>query len=213
MNKKRILRSLLILVAALGISALIAFVQIEAYKNTAPVKSGATVAGAPVGGPFTLTDHKGNPFTDQDLRGKYALIYFGFTSCPAICPTELQKMNVALTQAGALAEQIQPVFITVDPERDTQSVMANYVPQFHPNLIGLTGTPEQIQAALKAYKIYARKVEDPALTEYTMDHSSYIYFLDPAGNLLGLYGVSSTPSEIVAAINAAINITPGLKNP
>ena len=206
MNKKRIIRSLLIIVAALGFSALIAFLQIEAYKKTAPSPNAQTikVAGAPVGGPFTLTDHKGHPFTDQDLRGKYALIYFGFTSCAAICPAELQKMNVALTRSGALADQIQPVFITVDPARDTQSVLANYVAQFHPALIGLTGTEEQIQAVLKAYKIYARKVEDPAFSDYTMDHSSYIYFLDPAGNLLGLYGASSTPSEIEAAIKAAL---------
>ncbi len=206
MNKKRILRSLLILVAALGISALIAFVQIESYKRTqqpAAVTKTTTVAGAPVGGPFNLTDHMGRPFTDQNLRGKYALIYFGFTYCPAICPAELQKMNVALTQSGVAMDKIQPVFITVDPERDTQKVMANYVTQFNPALIGLTGTPEQIQDVLKAYKIYARKVEDPALSDYTMDHSSYIYFLDPEGNLLGLYGVSSTPSEIAAAIKAA----------
>lgn len=209
MSKKRILRSLLILVTALGISALIAFVQIESYKKTVPAGSSsgraATVAGTPVGGPFTLTDHKGQPFTDQNLRGKYALLYFGFTYCPAICPAELQKMNVALTQSGVATDKIQPVFITVDPERDTQDVLAKYVTQFNPALIGLTGTPEQIQAVLKAYKIYARKVEDPALSDYTMDHSSYIYFLDPDGNLLGLFGVSSTPSEIAAAIRAALD--------
>lgn len=206
MNKKRILRSLLILVAALGISALIAFIQIESYKRTQPSATNATtVAGAPIGGPFTLTDHKGLIFTNQDLRGKYALIYFGFTYCPAICPAELQKMNVALTQSGVATDKIQPVFITVDPERDTQDVLAKYVTQFNPALIGLTGTPEQIQAVLKAYKIYARKVEDPALSDYTMDHSSYIYFLDPDGNLLGLFGVSSTPSEIAAAIRAALD--------
>ena len=219
MNKRRILRSLIIIVTALSLSALIAWGQIQTYRASAPMKTSAAttlkapasreaaVAGMQVGGPFTLTDHAGEVFTEENLRGRYVLLYFGFTYCPAICPTELQKMTVALNQAGeALAGQILPVFITVDPERDTQDVMKNYVAQFYPGMVGLTGTPEQVATALKAYKIYARKVEDPALSEYTMDHSSYIYFLDPEGGLIGIYGTNSKPSEITAAIRA--NVSP-----
>ena len=211
MNKRRLIRSLVIIVSAFSLSALIAWGQIQTYKSTAPVKTlknpemqASNVAGMQVGGPFTLTDHRGQKFTEQDLRGRYALIYFGFTFCPAICPTELQKMTVALNQVGPLADKIQPVFITIDPERDTQAVMASYVAQFYPALTGLTGTPEDIANVLKAYKIYARKVHDPAMNDYTMDHSSYIYFLDPEGGLIGIYGTNSKPSEIAAAIRANI---------
>lgn len=213
MNKRRILISLFILVAALGLSALVAWVQVQSYRAGMPaittLKQSATtmppgVAGMEVGGDFTLTDHTGKIFTEADLHGRYALVYFGFTYCPAICPTELQKMTIALNQSGALADQILPVFITVDPQRDTQDVMAAYVDQFYPTLIGLTGTQEQIAQTLKAYKIYARKVEDAALSDYTMDHSSYIYFLDPQGALIGIYGINTAPSDITAAIKAHI---------
>lgn len=211
--KRRAMISALLIAAALLLSALIAWVQVQTYRASLPAIVAVTapetattqsVAGMQVGGPFTLTDHTGKAFTEQDLRGHYALLYFGFTFCPAICPTELHKMTVALNQAGELAYEILPVFITVDPERDTQDVMKAYVAQFYPGMIGLTGTKEQIDQTLKAYKVYARKVADPALSDYTMDHSSYIYFLDPQGALIGIYGINSTPSEIAAAIKAHI---------
>lgn len=216
MNKKRILRSALILVAALGFSAAVAWVQVNGYRTsqgpaiqvlsdqTNTSKPEKAVAGTSVGGPFTLTDHRGNVFTDANLRGQYTLIYFGFTFCPAICPTELQKMTAALKQAAPASDKILPVFITIDPDRDTQDVMAKYVAQFRDNMVGLTGTQAQIDVVLKAYHIYARKVQDPAMTEYTMDHSSYIYFMGPDGDLIGIYGVNSTPSEISSAIREAI---------
>lgn len=213
MNKKRILRSALILLAALIFSALVAWVQIQAGEQQVRVLSDKTatqessqknVAGMSVGGPFTLTDHTGQPFTDADLRGRYSLIYFGFTFCPAICPTELQKMNAAINMAGDAGKNILPVFITIDPERDTQDAMARYVTQFRDNMVGLTGTQGQIDSTLKAYRIYARKVEDPGMTEYTMDHSSYIYFMGPDGALIGIYGVNSKPSEIADAIKGVL---------
>lgn len=223
MNKKRILRSVLILIAALVFSATVAWVQVNGYKSSQGPKiqvlsddtqvnkpvttskpADKNVAGMAVGGPFTLTDHTGKTFTDANLRGQYTLIYFGFTFCPAICPTELQKMTAALKQSGPAADKILPVFITIDPDRDTQDVMAKYVAQFRDNMVGLTGTQAQIDAVLKAYHIYARKVQDPAMTEYTMDHSSYIYFIGPDGGLIGIYGVNSTPSEIASTIRTAI---------
>ncbi len=216
--KKRILRSVLILVAALCFSALVAWVQVHGQKTSTPLTGQAfvektaaektttekTVAGVSVGGPFTLTDQNGKPFTDADLRGHYTLIYFGFTFCPAICPTELQKITVALNQAGAQGDTVLPVFITIDPERDTRDIIAHYVAQFHKNMVGLTGTQAQINAVLKAYHIYAKKVKDEGMTDYTMDHSSYIYFIDPKGNLVDIYGVDSTPSEIAKSITETI---------
>ncbi len=200
--KNSILRVVLIAVIGLGISALIVMAQVQSPPVAG--KKSVPVAGSSVGGPFTLTDHTGKTVTEKNFAGRYLLIYFGFTSCPAICPTELQKINQALKQLGPIADKIQPLFVTIDPERDTQEVMKNYVAQFNPRLIGLTGTVEQVDDALKAYKIYARKVKDPAMTDYTMDHSSYIYFMSPDGQLLSLYGVDSTPADIIADIHKAL---------
>lgn len=200
--KNSILRVVLVAVIGLGLSALIVMAQVQ-FSPVAEKKS-VPVAGSSVGGPFTLIDHTGKTVTEKNFAGQYLLIYFGFTSCPAICPTELQKMNQALKQLGPITDKIQPLFITIDPERDTQEVMKNYVAQFNPRLIGLTGTVGQVDDALKAYKIYARKVKDPAMTDYTMDHSSYIYLMNPEGKLLSLYGIDSTPADIVADVHKAL---------
>lgn len=201
MNRKRALRSALILITAFAVSGLIAFAQIKTYQVTQPQNG---VAGMDIGGPFRLSDQDGKSFTEKDLDGRYTLLYFGFTSCPAICPTELQKVNVAMGQAGAVADKVQPVFITIDPDRDTQKVMKAYVTQFHPRLIGLTGTQGEIDVAAKAYHVYARKVKDAKLSDYTMDHSSYIYFIGPDRKVIALYGPSSTAGEIAAAIRASV---------
>jgi protein SCO1/2 len=203
MTRKRIIDLALL---CLGLAGVLTVVGLQFKLNAVKqrIASGETVAGSPIGGPFTLTDQTGAPVTQQDLSGKYVLMYFGFTFCPAICPTELQKMARAMEEAGPLADKIQPVFITIDPARDTQSVMATYVPQFHPRLMGLTGTQEQIDAVLQSYRVYARKVTEPGMTEYTMDHSSYIYFIGPDGGLLGAYGISTPPSQITADLQKFI---------
>lgn len=151
------------------------------------------------GGPFTLTDHNGKTVTEKNYGGTYKLIYFGFTFCPAICPTELAKITSALNTLGEDSKKIQPLFITVDPERDTVEKMKSYVGLFHPSLVGLTGTPEQIKATTKAYKIYAAKVQDPSLSEYTMDHSSFVYLIAPDGRLLYIFK-SSDDAQTMASI-------------
>lgn len=159
-------------------------------RTTEAGKSGLIPVSEDVfGGPFSLTDQNGKTVTDKDFGGKYRLIYFGFTSCPAICPTELAKITSALNKLGAKSENIAPIFITVDPERDTVAALKNYVTLFHPSLTGLTGTPEDIARVTKAYKIYAAKVDDPSLSEYTMDHSSFIYFIGPDGRLLHIFHI------------------------
>lgn len=149
------------------------------------------VAGLALGGPFSLTDHTGKAVTEKDYAGQYQIIYFGFTFCPAICPTELQKVSQVMKalekNETALAEKVQPLFITIDPERDTVEVMRDYVSLFHPKLVGLTGTQPQIDFVTKAYRIFARKVDDPEQNDYTMDHSSYLYLMGPENNLLGIY--------------------------
>jgi protein SCO1/2 len=199
---KKIPVILFILAAALLLIVLA--IPMTASKNKS-AESNKPVASGKFGGPFTLVDQDGTPFTDKDLEGQYALLYFGFTYCPAICPTELAKMANALDQLGTDADSIKPIFITVDPERDTADVMKGYVTHFHPRLMGLTGTVEQIEQAKKAYKVYAAKVEDPSLSDYTMDHSSYIYFLAPDGALLSLFKTQDTAEDMVTEIKKWIS--------
>ncbi|HEX7074198.1 MAG TPA: SCO family protein [Hyphomicrobiaceae bacterium] len=144
-----------------------------------------SIGKAAVGGPFTLTDHTGRRVTDKDFRGKYMLVYFGFTFCPDVCPSGLQVISAALDELGPKADKITPIFITVDPERDTPEQLAQYVSSFHPRLIGLTGTPEEIQAVAKEYRVYYRKVKDEKSTaEYTVDHTSIIYLMNPQGEFV-----------------------------
>lgn len=194
------MRIVSIVVAALLFAGLVAWFQIQ-QEN--PVASSPYLAEN-FGGPFTLTDHTGRAVTDKDFAGTYRLIYFGFTFCPAICPTELAKITEALDTLGPDADKITPLFITVDPERDTAAVMKSYVELFHPRLVGLTGTPAQIKQAAKNYKIYYAKVEDPALTEYTMDHSSFIYFIDPQNNLLRIFRTADEAPAMAQAIKEAL---------
>ena len=153
------------------------------------------------GGPYNLTNHLGERVTEKDLDGQYKLIYFGFTYCPAICPTELAKMTEALDILGDEGEQIQPVFITIDPERDTVDVMKDYVSLFHPRLVGYTGTPEEIERVKKAYKVYSAKVNDPNMSEYTVDHSSYIYFIGPNEELYSLFRTDDTAQDMASTIH------------
>ena len=128
----------------------------------------------PVGGAFALIDHTGAPRTDRDFRGKLLLIYFGFTYCPDICPTDLQNIGLAIDQLGAAGDKVQPLFITVDPERDTPEHLAQYVQMFHPRLIGLTGDSAAILAAADAYKVYYAKVPNERGDDYTVDHTAFI---------------------------------------
>ena len=198
--KKRLLRTMVLAALALVIGAGVGWVQIG-MKNARTVTKGssaeAPIAGLNIGGPFTLTDHEGTEVTEKTYDGQYKLIYFGFTYCPAICPTELQKMsrvmNALEDNYPEAAQNIQPLFVTIDPERDTVPVMQEYVNLFHPRLIGLTGTVPQINIVKKNYRIYASKVETEDQNDYTMDHSSFIYLMGPDNTLLGMYRTSDTP--------------------
>jgi protein SCO1/2 len=162
------------------VAALMVFPQARARLMPA---SGVKVMGqALVGGPFTLTDHTGKRVTDQDFRGRYMIVFFGFTFCPDVCPSALQVMSAALDKLGPKADRFVPILITVDPERDTPKQLATYVQSFHPRLIGLTGTPAEINAVVKAYRVYVRKVPDPKSSAgYSIDHTSLIYVMGPDG--------------------------------
>ena len=178
------LRLVLVLLAgfAFGAAAAVALIP-QVRDKIMPAAGVKTFGQALVGGPFTLTDHTGKRVTDQDFRGKFMLVFFGFTYCPDVCPTALQVMAAALDKLGPkAADRIVPLFITIDPERDTPAQMATYVKSFHPRLIGLTGTQAQIDAVTKEYRVYAKKVPDPKSTAgYTMDHSAIMYVMSPDG--------------------------------
>ncbi|CAN5560367.1 SCO family protein [soil metagenome] len=153
---------------------------------------------AMVGGPFTLTDQTGKRVSDTDFRGKYMLIFFGYTYCPDVCPTELQVMSAALDQLGSSAGKIQPIFITIDPERDTPELMKAYVANFHPRLIGLTGSPAEIAAAGKAYRVYyARAKGYETAKDYLMDHSTILYLMGPDGKYV-THSTYSTDAKALA---------------
>ena len=152
----------------------------------------------PVGGPFALTDQAGAIRRDGDFRGKLMLVYFGFSYCPDICPTDLQEISRALDLLGPAGDIIQPIFVTLDPERDTSAHLAEYVQLFHPRLIGLTGSPAEIRGVADAYKVYYRKV-DTAGGDYTVDHTAYVYLLDQQGRYLGFFP-PNTPAERMLTI-------------
>jgi cytochrome oxidase Cu insertion factor (SCO1/SenC/PrrC family) len=200
----------LILGLSLGLACVLGWFWF-AQRNALP-QAGAVVAssGQPlIGGPFTLVDGQGRTVTNETFRGRYMLVYFGFTHCPDICPTELMTISTALNdleaQAPALAARIQPLFITVDPERDTPQVMGDYVKSFHPRLIGLTGAPEQVALAKKSYRVYAQKA--PAAdggTDYNVDHSSIVFLMDPVGRYVAHFAQGVAPEAMAAKLKTAV---------
>ena len=157
-----------------------------------PVAAGEAVVR---GGPFSLVDHTGRAVTDRDFRGKFMLIYFGYTSCPDVCPAGLQVMSEAMVALGDDGARVQPVFITFDPERDTPRQLAGYVKHFHPRLVGLTGSKEQALATANAYgvRVSAAYAANAPGLDYSMNHSSYTYLVGPGGRLRLMFkdGISS----------------------
>jgi len=159
-----------------------------------------TVSGkAAIGGSYTLVDHTGKTVTDVDFHGKAQLIYFGYAYCPDVCPTALQQMGAALALAGSAADHYQPLFITIDSERDTPEMLAQYVTNngFPDDLVGLTGTPEQLKLAMKVFKVIGQKVEDTnSAAGYTYDHSSIIYMMDENGEFVDVFTHTTTPRQM-----------------
>ena len=150
----------------------------------------------PIGGPFTLVDQNGRRRSDGDFRGKLMIVYFGYTFCPDVCPADLMAITQALDGLGPLAGDIQPVFITLDPERDDK-VMAEYLSAFHGSFIGLTGSPDEIREVANAYKAYYAKVQDPQTGEYSIDHSGVIYLLGRDGKYLGFMPPQTAPDRLI----------------
>lgn len=178
----------------------------EARDRLFPQQGAQQSAGkALIGGPFTLTDSSGKKVTDQDFRGRYMLVFFGFTACPDICPAGLQLISAALDKIGAKANNVTPIFISVDPARDTPEKIAAYVKNFNDRLVGLTGTPEEVAAVAKAYRVFYEKTPNEAApADYGMNHTSIIYLMGPDGE----YVTHFTPTTDVDAMAEKLNKLP-----
>ncbi|MET4698549.1 cytochrome oxidase Cu insertion factor (SCO1/SenC/PrrC family) [Constrictibacter sp. MBR-5] len=194
----RILFVTLISIAVLGVGVL-GFALVRML--TSDPATGGSFGEPLIGGSFTLVDGTGATRTDDDFRGRLMLVYFGFTYCPDVCPTELQAMGQAVDLLGEKAESVQPIFITIDPERDTPQMVGQYVESFHPRMIGLTGTPEQVAAAAKAYRVYYRKAEVEGSSDYLMDHSSIVYLMGPDGKFLTHFSHGTSPQDMAKGIS------------
>ncbi len=178
--------------------ALLAGITISAGAETET--KAKPIAGSTVGGAFSLVDGAGKPVTEKSWPGKYKLVFFGFTSCPEICPTTLTAIGGALEKLGDKAKEIQPLFITTDPGRDTPEVVNAYVKNFDPRIAGLTGTPEQLKAAEQTYKVYAAKRETDGGKDYTVDHSAFVYFMSPDDKMLAIMKGDAGASTIAEKI-------------
>jgi cytochrome oxidase Cu insertion factor (SCO1/SenC/PrrC family) len=189
------------------------FLSASPVAQTSSERSAAELMDAvmwnrePIGGPFALTDQNGTRRTDADFRGKLVLVYFGFTYCPDVCPTDLLQMALAVDQLGQAGEMVQLVFITVDPERDTPEHLKQYMPLFHPRFVGLTGDAIAIRAAARAYRVYYKKVEWGDRSDYTVDHSAFIYLMGRDGEYLGFFPPGASAERLVEIIRQRLAAT------
>lgn len=185
------------LLAAFAILAAGAFVALELRDNGRG--TAATVLGSVIGGPFKLTDQDGKTVTNTDLEGSWLLVYFGYTHCPDACPTALSNIALALADLGPKKSEVRPVFITVDPERDTAPALKDYVSAFDAPILALTGTDAEIARTAREYRVYYAKHPEPG-GDYSMDHSSVIYVMDPKGRFTASFTGEDPPAAIAARL-------------
>lgn len=181
------------LLAGFAILAAGAFVALE--LRDAPQGAAGTLLGSAIGGSFSLVDQNGKTVTNTALEGKWLLVYFGYTHCPDACPTTLNKIALALQNLGAQRDEVRPVFITIDPERDTPQVMKDYVTAFDAPILALTGTAAEVAQAAKNYRVYYAKHPE-AGGDYSMDHTSVIYVMDPKGRFTASFTGEDAPEQI-----------------
>jgi len=156
-----------------------------------------------IGGPFNLIDQNGQPRSDRDFRGQYMLVFFGYTTCPDVCPTTLQTITSAMDELGSDAAKVTPIFITVDPDRDTPAAMKAYAANFTPRLVMLSGSPDAIASAAKLYRIYYKKVGEGA--DYSMDHTALIYLMGPDGSYLAHFAPEATADDIAKDLRQRVH--------
>jgi protein SCO1 len=179
-----------------------AFLVLELHNNGRGVAG--TVLGSAIGGPFSLVDQDGKTVTNTALEGKWLLVYFGYTHCPDTCPTTLNDIAVALHDLGAQRDQVRPVFITIDPARDTPQVMKDYMTAFDAPILALTGTAAEVAQAAKNYRVYYAKHSE-AGGDYSMDHSSLIYVMDPKGRFTATFTGEDPPEQIAERLKRLLS--------
>lgn len=190
---ERATRLLLVIAAfAAGLASVLAIVLFVAGRGPTPLVATASA----VGGPFSLIDQNGKPLTSEDMKGHPFLVFFGFTHCPDVCPTTLFEVSEVLKQLGP-DSGARALFVTVDPERDTPAIMKDYLSSFDPNLVGVTGSREAIEKALKAYRVYSKKVPTEG-GDYTMDHTALVYLMDKQGRFVAPFNLKRRPEEAAA---------------
>lgn len=195
MNPRRLL--VFALAAVLAALVVLGIRLYLADRTTADAQLGRPA----IGGAFALTDQEGRAVTDATYRGKLLLVFFGYTYCPDVCPTELQGITLVLDELkDAAGAKVQGLFVTIDPARDTPQALKEYLSNFHPAIQGLTGTPEQVAAAARAYKAYYAKAKDNGDGSYLMDHSAFVYLMDGEGRYLAHFRPGAATDDIVAAI-------------
>ncbi|MDJ0946485.1 MAG: SCO family protein [Kiloniellales bacterium] len=208
MHKRAIIVFLVGLLVLLGGAAVYLLTEPATSVTRLPSQAGS---GTPqIGGDFELLDQSGATRTQADFAGRHMLVYFGYTYCPDVCPTSLSIMSQALdlleAETGSLEDRVVPLFVTVDPARDDVAALAAYAEHFHPRLVALTGSDAQIAAAAKAYRVYYRKAEDPSVSEYLMDHSSFIYLMGPDGGYVSHFAHNASPQEIAEGLKGFLRL-------
>lgn len=198
----RVARLLALLILVVGAGA---WAGLWWQMQSASSAGGANAPGqVKIGGPFNLIGADGQTVTDQQFRGRFMLVYFGYTFCPDVCPTELQTVAASLAALGPDADKIAPLFITIDPERDTPKAMGEYTKQFDDRLIGLTGSAQQIATIAKEYRVYYARSDSKVASDYLMDHSSFIYLMGPDGTLRSLFRPGMSPQDLTTALKAQL---------
>ena len=198
---KLIIAAILILVA-LAIAAL----ALTQWPTKGPIGSGTAL----IGGPFTMLNQKGETVTEKNFEGHYTLYFFGYTFCPDVCPTELQVITAALKELGPEAAKITPVFVSIDPERDTPKVIGEYVANFDPRFVALTGTPEQLAAMARAFHVYYKKEADPKDAQnYGMDHPSILYLMAPNGKFAKHFPYTTDAKNLALGLKSVLNGSDG----
>ncbi len=173
-SRPKLIAAAIMIIAAFAVAAL----ALTQWPSKGPIGSGTAL----IGGPFTMINQKSETVTEKDFLGRYTIYFFGYTFCPDVCPTELQVLSAALKELGPDAAKITPVFVSIDPERDTPKIIGEYVANFHPRFVGLTGTPEQLASMARAFHVYYKKVANEKDSQnYGMDHPSILYLMGPDG--------------------------------
>lgn len=172
--------------------------------NKEPELYGTDITGASFANTLSLTDHTGKQRTLEDFKGKVVVLFFGYTHCPDVCPTTMSDLAQAMKMLGPKSDEVQVLFVTVDPERDTQQVLADYVPSFDSRFIGLYGTPEQMAETAKNFKIFYSKQASAGKSDYTIDHSAGVYVFDKQGHVRIYIKYGEKPQEIASDLKTLL---------